>query len=146
VAALNSQIASYQSQLSSLQNQVSSLQAIVGLSISTQIVRSQSFSTGSTGLVQVASFNASYAGYITVAVSSPTDYLNMGIQTYNAFASNIVSPNYDSLYLPLPDYYFTFSSSSDTLILPVLPGGVTVFLITSDSSSQNATLSVTYYY
>ena len=148
ITSLNSQISPLESQISSLQAQIASLQTITGLSQSTSEVSSQSFSTGTTAQVQVASFAANYAGYVAITVTAASDYSNEGAETCNVYASSVNSPTYGQICIPggASGYFEPLSGIPDTGVFPVLPGTVTVYLVTADSTAQSATLSVTYYY
>jgi chaperonin cofactor prefoldin len=145
ISAYQSQIATLQNQIASLQIQVSSLEAIAGLTETTIETPTSSFSTGDNGLVQIAGFTADYAGYVSVTVSSASDPTNEGLQVLIEFAPS-VSSSYSGIYIPGSQNFYPFSSSSETDVIPVVPGTVLVYLATSDITSQTATLSVTYYY
>jgi uncharacterized phage infection (PIP) family protein YhgE len=145
ISAYQSQIATLQNQIASLQIQVSSLEAITGLNETTIETPTSFFSTGANGLVQIADFTAKYAGYISVTVSSASDPTNEGLQVNIEFAPSVHS-SYAGIYIPSSQTFDPFSSSSETDVIPVVPGTVLVYLGTSDTTSQTATLSVTYYY
>ena len=81
-----------------------------------------------------------------MTVTSASDYANEGIETDNTFSSSINSPSYSGIYIPSNGYYFPFASVPDTQVFPVVKGTVTVNLLTSDTTAQSATISVTYYY
>jgi cell division protein FtsL len=145
ISTYQSQITTLQNQISSLQTQVSSLEAITGLTETTIETPTSSFSTGANGLVQIADFTAEYAGYISVTVSSASDPTNEGLQVNIEFAPSVYS-SYSGIYIPSSVSFDPFSSSSETDVIPVVPGTVLVYLGTSDTTSQTATLSVSYYY
>ena len=94
----------------------------------------------------MVSFTANYAGYVLVSVSSASDYTNEGISVQVTYGSNVNSPNYGYILMPLEGYYYVFGSVPDAMPIPVTPGTITVYLGTADTSAQTATLSVTYYY
>jgi TolA-binding protein len=145
ISTYQSQIITLQNQITSLQTQVSSLEAIAGLNEATIETPTSSFSTGDNGLVQIAGFTADYAGYVSVTVSYASDPTNEGLQTTIEFAPSIYS-SYSGIIIPSSQTFYTFSSSSETDVIPVVPGTVLVYLETSDITPQTATLSVTYYY
>jgi hypothetical protein len=58
------------------------------------------------------------------------------------FGSSVNSGQYTSE--PIGPYAFT--SVPGTLVFPVTPGSITVYLSNADSSPGNATLSINYYY
>ena len=145
ISTLNGQIATLTTQISALQTQVASLDAIANLSQSTVVTTSQSFTTGSNGQVQIAYFPALYAGYVTITVSAASDFANEGVGAKIIFSANVNSPNYGVMYIPYQNYFYAFGSTSDTLVIPVIPGQVTLYLETSDLTAQTATLTVTYY-
>jgi TolA-binding protein len=145
ISTYQSQIITLQNQITSLQTQVSSLEAIAGLNEATIETPTSSFSTGDNGFVQIAGFTADYAGYVSVTVSYASDPTNEGLQTTIEFAPSIYS-SYSGIIIPGSQTFYAFSSSSETDVIPVVPGTVLVYLETSDITSQTATLSVTYYY
>ena len=118
----------------------------LNLTQSTNEVTSQSFSTGSDGEVNLTTFTAKYGGYVVVTLSSASDYANEGIQLANNFSASVNSPDYVGIVYPASGFFVPFGSTTDTVVIPVAPGMVTVNLLTSDNSAQTATLSVTYYY
>jgi chaperonin cofactor prefoldin len=146
VSSYQSQISTLQSQVSSLQSQVSSLEAVTGLTESTLETNAQSFNTGTSGGVQITSFTANYAGYVAVTVTAASDPTNEGPEVDVVFASSVHSPSYSGIDMPSSGFFYPFSSSSETISVPVAPGTVTVYLETSDITAQTATVSVVYYY
>lgn len=144
ISTLNSQIATLQAQVTGLQAQVASLQGIIGLTQTTQELASTPFTFS--GQATAITFTAAYAGYVLVSVSAASDYPNEGAQATIVFASSIHSPVYSSITIPFSGFFYPFSKVPDTLIFPVVPGTVTVTLVTSDPTSQTATLAVVYYY
>ena len=145
VSSLNAQITTYQSQVTSLQNQVCSLQAIGSLTSTEHLVSAQTFNTGTSGQVTVTTFTAQYAGYVLVSVSSASDPTNEGPEVFLSFSSG-VQGDYGSMTIPTQGYFIPFSSSVNALPVPVVPGTVTVYLDTADTTAQTATLTVVYYY
>lgn len=145
ITTLNSQISSDLSQISSLQSQVSSLQIIAALTDSTSLVSSQTFTTNSSGVVLLTTFTAKDAGYVLVSVTSASDAANMGPEVKMTFASN-VQGSYRGMIIPALGFFYSFSQVPDALPIPVTPGTVSVYLVTSDTSAQTATVSVIYYY
>jgi uncharacterized coiled-coil protein SlyX len=146
ISSLNGQITSDASQISSLQSQVASLQGITGLSEYKTLVTVQLFTTGTTGSVRLTSSVINYAGYIAITVTSASDYANEGWQVRDNYSSSVVSPTYVGIVMPAEGEFYPFNSQSETQVCPVVPGTVAVYLATSDSSAQSATLSVVYYY
>lgn len=155
IASLNSQISSYQSQvtalnnqISSLQTQVFSLQAIGNLSRSTMEVASKTFtipSSSSPANVQVVSFTATYAGYVSVTASIATDSANDGMRIENVYAGSI-DAYFNDYFIPPQGSFYTFTTVPVTLVFPVIPGTVNVFFVTADATAQSATLTVVYHY
>jgi hypothetical protein len=127
----------------SLQNQVADLQAISNLQSSQTIVSSQSVTV--LGEANVTTFTANYAGYVLVTVSAASDYANEGIGVHLTFASN-VQGNYGGMWIPAKGYSEELGSVPDALPLPVVPGTVTVYIGSADSTAQTATVTVVYYY
>jgi len=140
------QITSLNGQITSLQAQVSMLESVTGLSDSTTELNAQTFHTGSGGNVSVVTFTAKYAGYLAMTVTSASDYSNEGGTMGITYASSVNSPDYLGIIIPFSNGFYPFGGVPDTLIFPVAPGTITVYLATSDNSSQSATLSVIYYY
>jgi hypothetical protein len=62
------------------------------------------------------------------------------------YGANVNSPTYSGLSVPCCNYFYIVGSIPGTVVIPVTSGTVTVYLETSDSSSQSGTLTVTYYY
>jgi hypothetical protein len=155
IIAQQSQISTLQNQTSSLKSQISSLQKIVGLNNSITEVTATSFVTGPDGRIQVASFVAKYAGYVVITETTASDPANEGPEVEIIFTSATnTHSSYDAICLPYCGYFYAFSSSnvtmpvpsSNSIAIPVTPGTITIYLDTSDTTSQYATLSVIYYY
>jgi len=144
IASLNTEISALDSQIAGLQAQVSILQSITGLSSSTTEVNAQFFYT--TGNALVVTFTANYAGYVAMTVTSASDYSNEGGTIHITYALNVNSPYYSGIYIPSQGFFYPFGGIPDTLIFPVTPGTITLYLGTSDLTQQSATLSVIYYY
>jgi cell division protein FtsL len=144
ISTLNTTIASDEAQISSLQFQVTELTAILNLAQATVEVGPQSFTT--TGNQQVVVFAAQYAGYVVIGMSTASDFSHEGINLDDHFASNVNSPSYSGVDIPAFGLFYTFGAASDSIVIPVAPGTVTVYLDTSDATIQSATLTVTYYY
>jgi uncharacterized coiled-coil protein SlyX len=145
ISSLNSQIANYESQISTLQTQVDTLTAEANLSDSTLLVSSQQFQTGTSGQVQVISFTANYSGYVVIDATAASDYTHEGVAVQIMYASNIKG-GYSGIFIPATGHFYEFSGIPDLPSFPVVPGTVTVYLATADTTPQTATISVTYYY
>jgi len=146
IAALNTTLAGINAQVTTLKERLSYLTAIVGLSESSELVGSETFRTNSSGLVKVVSFTANYSGYISIVATTASDLPNEGAEVRMQFASNINSPSIGEIYLPNEHGFTPFGSLPCTEVFPILPGTISVYLYTSDLTSQNATLSITYVY
>jgi len=146
IVSLNGQISSDELQISNLQSQVTSLQGITGLADYKSLAPAQVFTTGTTGNALLVKSTINDAGYISITVTSASDYANEGWWVTENFSSSVVSPSYYGMTMPGTGIFYTFSSQSETEICPVVPGTIAVYLATHDSSPQSATLSVMYYY
>jgi peptidoglycan hydrolase CwlO-like protein len=146
ISSLNGQITSDESQVSTLQSQVASLQAMTGLSDYKSLVSAQVFATGTTGDILLTKSVINNAGYIAITVTSASDYAKEGWWVMDNFSSSVNSPTYAGIIIPGAGMFYPFSSQSETEICPVVSGTIAVYLATSDTSAQSATLSVVYYY
>ncbi len=142
ITGLQTQIAGYQTQIATLQAQVKSLTAIVDLSQSTVLLSQQFVGVQSIGDQVADNFNATYSGYVAVSMSQISDISNVQVGVLIFFASSVNSGQYTSE--PIGPYSFT--SIPGLIVFPVTPGSVTVYLSNTDSTPENATLSITYYY
>jgi predicted nuclease with TOPRIM domain len=127
-----SQIASLQSQIALLQSQNSQLQQIIDLSLSSTKAEAVSIFQTYGVYSNVVSFTAEYAGYVVVSGTCTT--VNGYIYVEDSF------PGY-----PYDNYLHYFLSGA-TLIIPVLPGTVSVYFTNTDPAGATAILTVTYYY
>ena len=139
IANLQSQVSSYQNQASSYQNQVATLQSqnndlqnIVNLAAYAAQASSVPISQAAGQMSPVTSFTANYAGYIVVSGSSSSGsgYVRV-TDTYSSY--------------PYNSYNYPFSTSG-SVIVPVLPGTITVYYGNNDAAAVTATISVMYYY
>jgi hypothetical protein len=130
---LQSQINSSNSQRTSLQSQVTNYQNIANLSLNNSIIGSQTISQNAGEVTSVASFTATYAGYLTISgtCTSATGYIR-------------VTDSYGSY--PYDSYNYAFGGGT-TLVIPVLPGTAVIYFGNTDASGTlSATLSATLYY
>lgn len=146
VSSQSTQIGNLNSQVTDLNGQVSNLESINGLSDSQLQLSAQSFTTGSGGNVSVVSFTVGYAGYVVASMSSASDYPNEGVVLDNRFSLSVNSPYYSGIIMPYGGGFYSFTGVPDAIVFPVVPGTATVYLSTSDTSAQSATITVTYYY
>ena len=129
---LQTQITTLTAAKAALQTQVDNMTSIVNLSASatqTSAPVSQNFGALST----VDSFNVNYAGYllITGSTSSTNGYIT-------------VTDSYSSYPSALNNLHYPFSTS---VVVPVLPGSITVsFGNTDGAGTITANISVVYYY
>lgn len=144
-SSLQTQLNQVNSQLSSLQTQVNTLNDVVALKSSTTEVSSQSFSTGTSGNVSVITFSANYSGYVVISDQSASDYANEGPSILDLFSSSIQN-SYAGVYIPSYGFFNSFTRVGSSIAYPITPGTITVYLDTSDTTAQTATLTVTYYY
>lgn len=145
-SSLQTQLNQVDSQITSLQNQVSTLNKIVNLQSAIVEVHAQGFTTGAFGNASVVTFTANYSGYVVVSDLLASDYANEGVATYQQFSSSIPNSYYNAIYVPSFGIFYTFGSIISNIAIPVSPGTITVYLETADTTPQNATLTVTYYY
>jgi cell division protein FtsB len=145
ITTLQTTIASDNAQIATLQAQVSMLTAITQLENSVTEAGPSSYSTSGTG--SVVTFTATYAGYVSVTMTVASDYANEGINMNDTYSSSVGAPSYWSYYdYPQSGYFWAFGSVPYTMVFPVVPGTVTVYLFSSDLTAQTATLMVNYYY
>lgn len=145
IATLNGEIATDNAQIASLQAQVASLMAITGLSDSTNEA-SGTYYTGGSGSVAIVTFTANYAGYVAMSFTAASDAANEGMTIDLTYGANVNAPTYSGLYLPCCGYFYIVGYIPGSVVIPVTSGTVTVYLETSDFTSQSGTLTVTYYY
>jgi uncharacterized coiled-coil protein SlyX len=145
IATLNNEIAEDQGQISTLQAEVSTLQSVLGLTSSAKEFSGQYFLSITQNVVKV--FNATYSGYVAVAVTAASDYHNEGANVHIGFAAIVNANGSTGMYIPGPssNQFYVFPSVPGTLIFPVTPGTITVYLDTLDTG-VSATVTVTYYY
>ena len=146
VTALISQISSDNAQIASLQSQITSLQATASLSSNDPLLKSQAVTTNSSGLVLLSRFNASYAGYVSITATALSNATDAGCFVSMTFSSEVVSPDFNGIVIPGGGYFLVFGAVPATLVFPVTPGTVSVYLATSGMIPQSATVSVTYFY
>ena len=117
----------------------------MGLASSTQEYNGQYFLTAPENPVRV--FNVTYSGYVAVVVTAASDYHNEGASVHIGFATVVNANGSTGMYIPGPLYtqFYAFPSLPSTIIFPVTPGTITVYLDTTDSG-VSATVTVTYYY
>ncbi len=128
IATLESQIASQNGTISQLKSQNVTIQSLLGLKNTTVEASNLQFNETALGSMYVTSFSAPYAGYLTV--SGTTNSTGAAIVVYDT-----------SVTLPI---VFNFTSGS-RLVIPVLPGSVSVNLNNKNNSS-NLTGSITVNY
>jgi len=120
------------SQITSLQNQVNALNLIVNLSVSTVWINNQTVSQQA-GSYTSWSRSASYAGYVSIQVSSSTSntYVNVMYSSYGV--------NYNSQ---------TNVGTSGITYFPILPSSNITVAVGNGLTVGNATetVTVTYYY
>ena len=133
-SSLNSKYSTLESNYSSLQSNYSYLQSIVSLSQTETLENSQTISQPA-GYYTYYTFNISYAGYITVDVSSSTTS-NTWVEIVG-YSSNGISYNSGQLTV----------GYSGTVSYPVLPGTVQVEIGNSNLfSGATETVTITYTY
>jgi hypothetical protein len=142
VNSLESQITGFELQIASLQAQVNSLTSIVDLGQSKIFLSQELVPVPSLGDQVASTFVANYSGYVTVTMTQISDINNVQVGVLILFGSSVNSGQYTSE--PIGPYAFT--SVPGTLVFPVTPGSITVYLSNADSSPGNATLSINYYY
>ncbi len=131
VSGLQNEVISLRSNLEGAQAQLSSLEKIVSLSLSSTPANSVTINQSAGQSTQVTSFTAQYAGYIVV--SGTTTTTKGFIRVSGTFAG-------------YPGYTQDFASGA-TLVIPVLPGTVTVHFGNNNAlNGASATISVKYYY
>ena len=142
ITATQAILATLQAEFTPLQAQVKSLTSIVGLGQSKMFLSQQLVPVPSLGDQVASTFVANYSGYVTVTMTQISDINNVQVGVLILFGSSVNSGQYTSE--PIGPYAFT--SVPGTLVFPVTPGSITVYLSNADSSPGNATLSINYYY
>lgn len=128
ISDLKAQAASQDTTISGLQSQDTTLSTILGLKNSTTETNNQQFNETPAGSTTIASFYVPYAGY--VSVSGTTNSTGARIAVSDTGVSQQIA--------------FNFSSGS-TLIVPVLPGTVDVYLENQNTNSSiSGILTVNY--
>jgi hypothetical protein len=142
VSGLNAQVATLQSQLTSDKSQLAQLTSIVALSESSIKISGQFVSIPAISNQVAASFEANYSGYVMVSMSSISEIGEIQVGVILLFGPSVISGQYPSE--PVGPYSYT--TIPDSLVFPVTPGDITVYLANSAPTTQNTTVSVTYYY
>lgn len=130
---LSVQLTAANNQITSLQNQVNSLTSIANLTASTTWVNNQTV-TQPAGSYTTWSQSASYAGYISITVSSPTTSSTFANVTYSSHGVNYnVQTNV---------------GTNGTAYFPVLPTSNVTVAVGNGLSTGTATqtVTITYYY
>jgi predicted nucleic acid-binding Zn-ribbon protein len=134
VTAVTSQsyISNLQAQLDTANAQIASNQKMLSLMAWTNIIDNSPFQMNSGQEVQVASFSASYAGYIVIKGRSST--ISSYLRSENNFSgSTLLNRN--------------AFRTGDAIIVPILPGTINIYLGNTDSSGNpTANLTIVYYY
>jgi hypothetical protein len=142
VAALHAQISGLESQASTLQAQLTSLVSITSLGESSMVLTPQTVGVQPASSQVVASFVANYSGYVTVSISAISDISSVQVGVLIFFGASVNSGQYSSeLVGP-----YSFMSVPDSLVFPVTPGTISVYLANAAEIPQNATLTVIYFY
>ncbi len=144
ITILDNQISVLNTQIQSLNSQVSNLNSVVQLQDSQEVALPRNFVTNSTGMVEVASLAATDAGYVSIQITSASDYAKEGIFVLDMYSSSVHS-SHSGIYLPSSSIFYPFDRLFDTIAVPVVPGQVTIYLATSDTTAQSATLAMTYW-
>lgn len=147
VASVNSQLASLNSQVTQLQTQVTQLTAITSLTESkveqaTSIFTMPAATSTEYGAVTVTSFTAQYSGYILMQVAAATNASATGPEVLDSYAASLNSITFTGIYIGP----YSFEAVPGTLIIPVTPGVITVYLLNAAEAQETATLTVTYYW
>ncbi len=134
ISSLQGQITSLQNNVSSLQSQNANLQSIVNLQQSSVKLSLATINQGGGAVSPIAAFKADYAGYVTVTgtSTSQTGFLRI-TDSYGGY--------------PYNDYEQDFVTGK-TLLVPVLPGDITISFGNHNDFGlgATATLTVTYVY
>jgi len=142
VTSLDTQVTGLQTQLTSLQSQVTQLTSIATLGQSSIRASQQFVSIPSISNQVVSSFTANYSGYVVVSMTTISDIAEVEAGVIDVFAPSVISGQYPSeLVGP-----YSFTTIPDQLVFPVTPGSITVYLSNASANSENATVTVTYYY
>lgn len=142
ISSLETQVSSLESQVNSLQAEKSDLTAIVELRKMLQVIPSQTFILSAGEERTIATFQASYAGFVTVFLESTTQ------STANSYVE--VSYSYGSTIVKSYSFRETGSSLigvTSVLQAPVLPAAITIsFANTNLSNGVSARILATYFY
>jgi uncharacterized coiled-coil protein SlyX len=141
ISTLNAQVASLTSQVSNLQAQVSQMTSLLSLSTSAQEAVSDSVSVPANANVTVVTFTSQYAGYLLVTLSADSNVNTVGFNVLDEYSTSINRGSYSGVYLGP----YGFPSVPNSLVLPVTPGTITVYVVNVGGTSGTATISVTYY-
>ncbi len=130
---LSVELTTANTQITSLQNQVNELNAIVNLSVSMVWVNNQTVSQQA-GSYTTWSEPASYAGYVSIQVSSSTASTTFANVTYSSHGVNYNAQ--------------TNVGTSGVAYFPILPSSKITFAVGNGLTNGNATenVTVTYYY
>ena len=142
VTSLTTQVSGLKTQLASLQAQVTQLTAVTSLSDSSIKISQQFVSVPGQGDEVAASFEANYSGYVSVAMSSISNIAVIQVGVIIVFGPAVISGQYSSE--PIGPY--SYSTIPDMLVFPVTPGSISIYISNSANTSENATLTITYYY
>jgi hypothetical protein len=147
ITTLTAETVTLTTQATQLQTQETQLQTIVALGNSQVEQTSRSFQLPAANEtyspeVQVVNFTAQYSGYVSIIYSDATNTTFTGPLIINDFSSAVSSPTYAGLF----DGPFLGLFSNQTLVVPVAPGSVTVFLVNFVEAPESANVTVTYYW
>ncbi len=142
VTSLQGQIAVDTARITTLVAQIDTLTSITALTQSSVELSQQLIPVPSIGDQVAATFTANYSGYVTVRMTTISDINNVQVGAIIFFAPSVESGQYTSQ--PLGP--FSYTAVPDSLVFPVTPGSITIYLANSASIPENATLTVTYHY
>ncbi|MDA4113679.1 MAG: hypothetical protein OK474_06510 [Thaumarchaeota archaeon] len=142
-AALDTQISGLESLVSTLQSQLAALVSITSLVETATLLSPQTVGVQPVSSQVAVSFVANFSGYVTVSISAISDISSVQVGVLIFFFGASVSSGQYSSELVGPH---SFMSVPDSLVFPVTPGTISVYLANSSGLSQNATLTATYYY
>jgi cell division protein FtsL len=142
VTGLQTQVSGLQAQLSSAQAKVVQLTSITSLGTVSVKISQQLVGIPSIGNQVATSFTANYSGYVTVSMSSISNIAAVQAGVIIVFGPSVNSGQYSSE----PIGPFSFTTVPDTLVFPITPGAISVYLSNSANTPGNATITVTYYY
>jgi predicted nucleic acid-binding Zn-ribbon protein len=127
-----SYISNLQAKLDVANAQITSNQTMLSLMAWTNLIDNAPFQMNSGQEMQVASFSAGYAGYIAIKGRSST--ASSYIRSENIFSGS-------------PLLNRNAFRTGDTVIIPVLPGTINIYLGNTDpSGNPTANLTIVYYY